>query len=236
MAELVPPSPPLHVINRNTVCVLSIYIRVDTGYLASFPVYNTQQFLEMSAPNQPPPPSVPDGWLAKYDSNYKTYYYVDLSTGKSQWEAPAGVGSKSASGNPPAYSSQQQQPQPQQQANRGYQGGYAPQQSYGPGPGAYGGAPGYGGYPQGGGGYYPQQAYPQQQPIYAQQQQQPARRSNWGGAAMGAGAGLLGGMLIGDMMSDHGNTYIEENNYGGDPGYDGGYDDGGGFDGGGGDW
>ncbi|ODQ69298.1 hypothetical protein LIPSTDRAFT_76074, partial [Lipomyces starkeyi NRRL Y-11557] len=62
-------------------------------------------------PPGPPPsaaPPVPDGWLAKYDTNYNTYYYVNLSTGKSQWEKPPGADQ------PPAYSAtqgQRQQPQ-----------------------------------------------------------------------------------------------------------------------------
>jgi hypothetical protein len=49
------------------------------------------------------------------------------------------------------------------------------------------------------------------------------------GLALGAGGGLLGGMLLGSALSDHndgGGDYTEVNNYYGDSG------DGGGFDGG----
>jgi len=94
---------------------------------------------------------------------------------------------------------------PQQQ---GYGGGYPPQQGYG----GYSPGPGYGGYPP-----------PQQ---YAQQA--PAKRHGLGaggGAALGLGGGLLGGMLLGDARD------------GGDGGGDGGGGDdggGGGDDGGGG--
>ena len=37
-------------------------------------------------------PSVPDGWKAIFDEEYRTWYYVDLKTGKSQWEPPKGAG------------------------------------------------------------------------------------------------------------------------------------------------
>ncbi|KAK9327048.1 hypothetical protein V1520DRAFT_84444 [Lipomyces starkeyi] len=59
-------------------------------------------------PPGPPPsasPPVPDGWLAKYDTNYNTYYYLNLATGKSQWEMPPGADL------PPAYSATQDQRQ-----------------------------------------------------------------------------------------------------------------------------
>jgi hypothetical protein len=74
-------------------------------------------------------------------------------------------------------------------------GGYAPQQA------GYGGYPqqgGYGGYPQQGGygGYPPQQAYGR-----------PGRSGGggmgMGGAALGAGAGLVGGMLLMDAIDDN---------------------------------
>ncbi|PYD84182.1 hypothetical protein DNF23_55945, partial [Pseudomonas syringae pv. pisi] len=36
-------------------------------------------------------PNVPNGWTARFDNNYKHWYFVDLSTKKSQWEAPEGT-------------------------------------------------------------------------------------------------------------------------------------------------
>lgn len=51
----------------------------------------------MAGPNSPgasdgptfPPPQVPPGWIAQWDSANKRYYYVAISTGASQWEVPA---------------------------------------------------------------------------------------------------------------------------------------------------
>lgn len=34
------------------------------------------------------PPQLPPGWIAQWDSNSKKYYYVQLSTGVSQWDVP----------------------------------------------------------------------------------------------------------------------------------------------------
>lgn len=34
------------------------------------------------------PPPLPAGWIAQWDGNSKKYYYVQLSTGVSQWETP----------------------------------------------------------------------------------------------------------------------------------------------------
>ena len=98
-------------------------------------------------------------------------------------------------------SSNQYQPQP------GYgQPQYPPQQQYG-----YGAPPPqqYGGYPQQG---YPQQGYAPG-PGYGggygggYQQQQPPKKSGgmgaMGGAALGLGGGLVGGMLLEDAIQDH---------------------------------
>ena len=89
-----------------------------------------------------------------------------------------------------------------------YGGGYPQQQAYPPqgqgygqpaygqpayGQPAYGGGPGYGGYP------------PQQQQYY-QQQQRPQKSGGlgtMGGAALGLGGGLIGGMLLEDAIQDH---------------------------------
>lgn len=35
------------------------------------------------------PPIVHKGWLAKYYEKYKAFFYVDLRTKRSQWEAPS---------------------------------------------------------------------------------------------------------------------------------------------------
>lgn len=119
------------------------------------------------------PPSVPKGWLAKYDEKYKAFFYVDLRTKKSQWEAPSFEhGDKML---PPPYSPttsngaqsrvhtqarpNPQQPHPQLQL---------PPQGYG---------------------------HP---PQYVQQMPQNTHVGGMGG--MGIGGGMLVGMLLGNMM------------------------------------
>ncbi|KAI5819065.1 hypothetical protein BZA77DRAFT_305618 [Pyronema omphalodes] len=54
-------------------------------------------------PPGPPPPRVPEGWLAQWDSNYKQFYYVNLATGKSQWEPPVDTSTKPGQTPPPSY-------------------------------------------------------------------------------------------------------------------------------------
>ena len=35
------------------------------------------------------PPPLPPGWIAQWDSSSKKYYFVQLSTGVSQWDTPS---------------------------------------------------------------------------------------------------------------------------------------------------
>ncbi|KAJ5959084.1 WW/Rsp5/WWP [Penicillium vulpinum] len=44
--------------------------------------------MSYAPPSGPPPPSVPEGWTAQYDDRYHAWFYVDLATGKSQWDRP----------------------------------------------------------------------------------------------------------------------------------------------------
>lgn len=51
-----------------------------------------------SGPTDPTLPKLPAGWIAQWDNNSRKYYYVQISTGVSQWdlptsEAPIGGGS-----------------------------------------------------------------------------------------------------------------------------------------------
>lgn len=51
------------------------------------------------------PPPLPAGWIAQWDASSRKYYFVQLSTGASQWETPAeaapvGGGDGSASHTP----------------------------------------------------------------------------------------------------------------------------------------
>ncbi|KAI1368909.1 hypothetical protein F5Y08DRAFT_206861 [Xylaria arbuscula] len=57
-----------------------------------------------ASPNEGPtfePPHLPPGWIAQWDGSSKKYYYVQLSTGVSQWEIPTDA----APGGTPAQSS-----------------------------------------------------------------------------------------------------------------------------------
>lgn len=127
---------------------------------------------------------------------------------------------------------------PQQQQQPGY-GGYPPQAGYG----GYPQQQGYGGYPQQGGyggGYGPPQGgygggygggYAQQRP----QRAGGGGMGMMGGAALGLGGGLIGGMLLEDAINDH-EQHEEQQAY--DQGYQDGNDNdmGGGDDFGGGDF
>jgi hypothetical protein len=49
----------------------------------------------MPGPNSPgsegptfAPPNLPPGWIAQWDGNSRKYYFVQLSTGVSQWDTP----------------------------------------------------------------------------------------------------------------------------------------------------
>jgi hypothetical protein len=48
------------------------------------------------------PPQLPPGWIAQWDSTSKKYYYVQLSTGVSQWDVPTDA----AQGGTPAQGSE----------------------------------------------------------------------------------------------------------------------------------
>lgn len=63
------------------------------------------------APPPGPPPSAPEGWKAQFDTGYKEWFYINLLTGKSQWERPRAParadpdGGLSSSEPPPSYES-----------------------------------------------------------------------------------------------------------------------------------
>ncbi|KAJ4423430.1 hypothetical protein N0V82_001903 [Gnomoniopsis sp. IMI 355080] len=43
---------------------------------------------DFEAPPGPPPPKVPEGWVARWNEQYKEWFYVNAYTKKSQWERP----------------------------------------------------------------------------------------------------------------------------------------------------
>ncbi|KAI1767026.1 hypothetical protein GGR53DRAFT_160745 [Hypoxylon sp. FL1150] len=67
-----------------------------------------------ASPNEGPtyePPQLPPGWIAQWDGASKKYYYVQLSTGVSQWETPT----QAAPGNTPAQTNEHPYGIPSQQ-------------------------------------------------------------------------------------------------------------------------
>lgn len=218
-------------------------------------------------------PNVPPGWVAQFDEKYLTWFYVNLDTKKSQWEAPAGTlldqnvdvppppyapssSRAGASGNyavgagpgnragdgysrGPANAGYEQN-QPQGGYQGGYTGNFAPNGQYGAGF-TQQGFPQQGyppqqyqsGYPQAMPGAMPQAYPPQGYSGYpSQQYQQPQTGSRFGGGsgmALGAGAGLLGGMMLSNAMHNSQMNAYEE---GYSNGYDNGFDNGGDFGGG----
>ncbi|RAL07315.1 WW domain-containing protein [Aspergillus homomorphus CBS 101889] len=46
--------------------------------------------MSFAPPPGPPTPSVPEGWKAQFDDRYKQWFFVNLRTGRSQWERPQG--------------------------------------------------------------------------------------------------------------------------------------------------
>jgi len=58
------------------------------------------------APQGPPPPKVPEGWVARWNENYKEWFYVNTYTKKSQWDKPtepARADEGGPQGPPPGY-------------------------------------------------------------------------------------------------------------------------------------
>ncbi|OIW27478.1 hypothetical protein CONLIGDRAFT_432408 [Coniochaeta ligniaria NRRL 30616] len=43
---------------------------------------------DFEAPSGPPPPKVPEGWIARWNEQYKEWFYVNTYTKKSQWDKP----------------------------------------------------------------------------------------------------------------------------------------------------
>ncbi|KAF2146146.1 uncharacterized protein K452DRAFT_315396 [Aplosporella prunicola CBS 121167] len=90
---------------------------------------------DYAPPPGPPPPKVPEGWVAQWNGQYKEWFYVNTYTKKSQWERPTepvyppGESPISApDGPPPSYSQGAARPAPTEK------GGYLSSNNpYGPG-------------------------------------------------------------------------------------------------------
>jgi len=197
---------------------------------------------------------LPADWITQYDPNYDAWFYVNTATGITTWNHPLGPPERKTYP-PPAV------PPP----NNNYAGGYSAATGQGSYP-SQGGGNGYpqpsggygvsggaeherkglggllgrlrpgqhdGGFGGGGGGYASQQQQPQV--VYAQQQQ-PPKGSGMGKVALAAGAGLLGGAVLTEVLEHDDDRAYEEgydegrdDNYGG---FDGGFDGGDNFGGG----
>ncbi|TRX97342.1 hypothetical protein FHL15_001620 [Xylaria flabelliformis] len=67
---------------------------------------NASQQLRMADHGAPPAPEVPAGWIARWNTEYKEWFYVNTFTKKSQWEkptAPAEDPYAAPAGPPPGY-------------------------------------------------------------------------------------------------------------------------------------
>ncbi|KAK3386960.1 hypothetical protein B0H63DRAFT_447862 [Podospora didyma] len=62
---------------------------------------------DFEAPSGPPPPKVPEGWIARWNDQYKEWFYVNKYTKKSQWDKPTEPArnpeDEGPSGPPPSY-------------------------------------------------------------------------------------------------------------------------------------
>lgn len=63
---------------------------------------------DFAAPSGPPPPKVPEGWVARWNDQYKEWFYVNTITKQSQWDKPTEparppVDESGPSGPPPGY-------------------------------------------------------------------------------------------------------------------------------------
>ncbi|KAI1844152.1 hypothetical protein JX265_002926 [Neoarthrinium moseri] len=63
---------------------------------------------DFEAPSGPPPPKVPEGWVARWNDQYKEWFYVNTYTKKSQWDKPTAPAvnpnDDAPPGPPPGYS------------------------------------------------------------------------------------------------------------------------------------
>ncbi|KAF7593160.1 hypothetical protein BBP40_011873 [Aspergillus hancockii] len=46
--------------------------------------------MSFAPPPGPPPPALPEGWKAQFDDRYNQWFFINLRTGKSQWDLPQG--------------------------------------------------------------------------------------------------------------------------------------------------
>src|SRR5262245_47806311 len=49
---------------------------------------NPSNMADYAPPSGPPPPKVPEGWKAVWNSQYNEWFYVNIYTKQSQWDKP----------------------------------------------------------------------------------------------------------------------------------------------------
>ncbi|KAF4332109.1 hypothetical protein FBEOM_14100, partial [Fusarium beomiforme] len=175
-----------------------------------------------AAPPQPayqPPsdkPPLPEGWTSQFDQQSQRWYYVELATGRTQWEAPGQHYTRPSpliDSRPPMYSHPSD-------GSRSYTGGApgygSPTPGYGGAPGygspapGYGGTPGYGGHDERGYGA-PPGAYGGDHSGgygYGHESDRGEHKEKSGkgdmllGAAGGLAVGVVGGALIANALND----------------------------------
>lgn len=191
--------------------------------------YNQGQYAPQ--PNYQPPsnkPPLPQGWVAQFDQQYQRWFYVEIASGRSQWEAPGGYTAPSVpppDSRPPMESHGSDGSRGFGGPSPGYGGGYGGTPGYGGGPSGPGygeGERGYGGYDQGQQGYqqggqyggqyqqggYQQGGYQQgYQQGYGEQGEHSEKKSSDKknmllGAAGGLAVGAIGGALIANALDD----------------------------------
>ncbi|KAI5841895.1 hypothetical protein DFP73DRAFT_115843 [Morchella snyderi] len=215
-------------------------------------------------PPGPPPPIMPEGWVARFDERYQRFYYVNTYTKQSQWEKPPGTIDPPAPGpsptdfdRPPAYNSESSRredrpvtPTPQQK----YESLLPPQtqqqqQQYLQPPRLQISTSGSSSPSRGLSGrlssflksHAAKSPRPQQQQYYYQQQQRPVYYGGGGQRRPGMGAGgavalgVGGGLLGGMLLADAMDNHQYDQGFEDGQDYDGG-DFGGDMDFGGGDF
>ncbi|ORZ15742.1 hypothetical protein BCR42DRAFT_42182 [Absidia repens] len=162
----------------------------------------------MSSGGHPPPPQVPDGWLALWDETSQRYYFVNQATGVTQWDHPQAQ--QQDSGYPSSNYAQGTTPFPGQ----GTSSPYSEKQSYPPTSapitsmpkgeaGSYASPPAYNDVMN----QNPSPYTTQGSPSYngdAKQQQQQHTEGTATAATDGEGDRGLGSMLSGFMKPQHG--------------------------------
>ncbi|KAM0270057.1 hypothetical protein ACHAQH_009557 [Verticillium albo-atrum] len=162
--------------------------------------------------DRPVSPALPEGWIKRFDERHGKWYYVDDSTGTSQWEPPkrsfedgGDDGSRQA-----AHASQEQVYDAHSGA--GEAAGYYAGHQYGQNAPVYGQIPADDPYAQRSGAPYGQGYYGGEQHRSGVEEER--KSSGYGGALLGVAGGLavgaMGGALIANAMQSDSEPEAED--------------------------